>query len=508
VSRLRIDQLRWLPALAATAYVSTVLVRFADLAHARYWDSDAASSFVLAERLRGHGPVYIPHFGFWTSLWWLLATRHLPGHRQLWEGTGYAFALAGAGLLTWATARLAGRWAGVTAGATALVVGPFALQSLLTVNTHVSTPFTAALLAAYLVLLMRRRSIPLSAAVGLIAGANAASDPLLWIAGVAPFALAAAVLAAGTRRRDVVSHAGATLLLAVASAIATNVVMRGLGYHIVGTDLQPADLGDLPSNVVNLGRAIALVGGANYSLPGGYPQEPLRILLAALVFAGLAALLFATIRASSRHVDPLVRAFACFWSAAVMLLGGAFVLTAQAAAQGAGSANYLLTFSLAAGAGVALLAANSARGRVIAAVAVAVVGGINIASVAQGRGSPSPGTIGAYQHQLTRLLQEKGIRRGYAGFWDAASLTWQSRMRLIVSPVSPCGGELCGHRFFTISSWFRERPGRSFLIVDPLSGVGGAPPVASTAIGSYRFGPLRLYLFDYDLARHIRPPST
>jgi hypothetical protein len=508
VRHLRIDALRWLPALAATAYVSTVLVRFTDLVGSRYWDSDAASSFVLGERLRGHGPVYIPHFGFWTSLWWLLATRHLPGHRQLWEGTGYAFVPAGAGLLAWATARVAGRWAGVTAGATALVVGPFALQSLLTVNTHVSTPFTAALLAAYLVLLTQQRSVFLTVVVGLIAGANAASDPLLWIAGVAPFALAAAVLAAGTRERNLVAHAGATLLLVVASAVTTDLVMRALGYHIVGTDLRPAHLADLPSNVVNLGRAIALVGGANYSLPGGYPQEPFRIVLATLVFAGLAALLFSTLRASRRHIDPVIRAFSWFWSAAVILLGAAFVLTAQAAAQGAGSANYLLTFSLAAGAGVALFATRSTRRRVAIAVAVAVVGAINITSVAQGRGSPSPGAIGTYQQELTRLLQDKEIRRGYAGFWDAASLTWQSRMRLVVSPVTPCGQELCGHRFFTIASWFRERPGPSFLIVDPMSGVSAAPPVTRTAIGSYRFGPLRVYVFDYDLARHIRPPSA
>jgi hypothetical protein len=230
--------------------------------------------------------------------------------------------------------------------------------------------------------------------------------------------------------------------------------------------------------------------------------------LATLVFAGLAALLFSTLRASRRHIDPVIRAFLWFWSAAVILLGAAFVLTAQAAAQGAGSANYLLTFSLAAGAGVALFATRSTRRRVAIAVAVAVVGAINITSVAQGRGSPSPGAIGTYQQELTRLLQDKEIRRGYAGFWDAASLTWQSRMRLVVSPVTPCGQELCGHRFFTIASWFRERPGPSFLIVDPMSGVSAAPPVTRTAIASYRFGPLRVYVFDYDLARHIRPPSA
>jgi hypothetical protein len=496
---------RWLPALTAIAYVATVAVMFPELVHTLYWDTDAAGSLVLAERLRGDGPVYIPHFGFWTSLWWLLATRHLPAHRQLWEGTGYAFALAGAGLLGWATARVAGRWAGVTAAAAALVVGPVVLRQLLTVNFHVSTPFTAAVLAAYVVLLPQRRSLVLAAAVGLLAGLNAASDPLLWVAGVAPFAIAAAVLIATTRRRDLAAPAGVTLALTILSASATSALMRSLDFHIVGREFRLADLGDLPGHVLDLGRMIALLGGANYALPGGYPREPLRLLLALLVFAAVAAVLVSALKQVTRRSDPTATAYACFWAAATVLLGLGFVSTTQAAAQGAGSVYYLPTLALAAGAGTAMLAGGSPRAQLAAAVAIAVVGGANIAGVAQGRAGTPLGAIGTYQQPLLHLLERNGVTRGYAGFWDAQNITWQTGMRLLVAPVARCGRALCEYRFFTISSWYDERPGPSFLIVDPTTGfITEPPPVVSSAFASYRFGPLTVYLFRYDLARHIR----
>src|SRR5437588_3104780 len=131
--------LEWLPALTAVGYVAVVVARFPGLVRALYWNSDAASAFVFGGLLRGDGPVEIPRFGWWTSMWWLLATRDLPGHEYLWEITGYAFVLATAALLGWATYRVAGRWAGLAAAATVVVVGPKALTSLLTVNWHTST---------------------------------------------------------------------------------------------------------------------------------------------------------------------------------------------------------------------------------------------------------------------------------------------------------------------------------------------------------------------------------
>src|SRR5205823_2765618 len=116
-------------------------------------------------------------------------------------------------------------------------VGPYALRSQLTVIFHVVPPFTAAVLGAYLVTLRRPSSVVpgaiLAVLVGVVAGANAASDALLWVAGVVPFAIAAGVLYASTRRRDVAARAALTLAATVVSALVTSGVMHSLGYRVV-----------------------------------------------------------------------------------------------------------------------------------------------------------------------------------------------------------------------------------------------------------------------------------
>ena len=118
------SRLRWLPAVVGVAYVVTVAAVGPDLVHDLNWNTDISGPLALAERLRGDGAVSIPHFGTWTTYWFLLATRGLPGHENLWEALGYAFTVTAALLLGWATARVAGRWAGVTAGAAALSATP------------------------------------------------------------------------------------------------------------------------------------------------------------------------------------------------------------------------------------------------------------------------------------------------------------------------------------------------------------------------------------------------
>ena len=502
--------IEWLPALPAVAYVVLVAVRFPTLVRALYWDSDAAGAFVLGELLPGHGRVEIPRFGWWSSMWWLLATRGLPGHDQLWEGTGYVFALATVAFVGWATWRVAGSWAGVTAAAAAVVVGPKALISLLTVNFHASTPFTAAVLAAYLVVLARTRSWVLTVAVGVIAGVNAASDPLLWIAGIAPFALGAGVLAVATRRRDVAARAALVLVVTAMFAAATDIIMSSLGFHIIPVGLQLAHAADLVPNFIRLGKSIALLFGANHFFPGVYPSEPIRYAITLLAFAAVAAVLLTAVRVIVRRSEPTIRAYACYWATAVVLIGLAYSISSLGSGGGPGGGlNYMLTLAPAAGVGVALLAAGSATGRIAVSLAIAVVGAVNMASIAHGRAEEHV-SAETYGPPLIRLLERTGVTRGYGPFWDAHSLTWNSGMRLFVAPVQPCGAPygsaLCRMRFFTIQSWYDERPGPSFLIVDPAAGLAIQPPTTfGRPSNSYRLPPdITVYVYPYDLARHVR----
>jgi hypothetical protein len=346
-------------------------------------------------------------------------------------------------------------------------------------------------------------------AVGLLAGANAASDPLLWIAGIVPFALAAALLARTTRRIDVAVRAAITVGVTIVSAVATNLLMHGLGFHVVGLSTGLAPVHDLPANTLHLGRMVALLGGANYALPGGYPREPLRALLALLVLAAVVAPIVAAVKLTVHRAEPIAQAYACYWGAATVLLGIVFVITPNAAALGPDSMNYLLTLALAAGAGVALLAARSPRGQLAVALAVATVGSINIAGIVQGHAQIyATNPIRTYEPPLVRLLERKGVTRGYAGYWDAQNISWQSGMRLLIAPVQRCAAELCPYNFFTIRSWYEPHPGPTFLILDATNRfIPAAPGFVAGATASYRLGPLTVYLFDYDITRHFRLPA-
>jgi hypothetical protein len=103
--------------------------------------------------------------------------------------------------------------------------------------------------------------------------------------------------------------------------------MHGVGYRVVDLDRRLAPLRELPGNIVHLGRTAALLGGANYSFEPGYPREPLRALVAALVIVAIAAPVAAFVKLTLARAAPLQRAFACYWGAASVLLCASFVLT-------------------------------------------------------------------------------------------------------------------------------------------------------------------------------------
>jgi hypothetical protein len=492
--------LRWSAALAGAAYVAYVAVRWHDLVTNNNWDTDAVAKMVVAERLRGAGPVYIPHYGEWTTLLWMLATRWVSWHHDLWGVSGYAWMLAGAAVLAWATWRVAGLWSGVTAAAAMLVVGPFALRSYIaTTGAHTTSTVGAIVLAALLVLLVRRPRLLTAVAGGVFAGACAASDPLLWFGGVVPFAVAGALL---WRQRDFAVRAGALVVVAIVTGVVTNVVMHALDFHVEGLEASIASLRDLPHNVVHLVRESALLGGANYALPGAYPHEPLRAVVALLTLAAIAATLVAAFKL--RRADDTTRVFAVFWAAATVLLCLVFVATPNAVALGPKSMNYILTLAPAGAVGAVLLA-RSARAQALVAACVALVAVVNIASIHDGRGEIT-GVVALPQHadEIVRTLDAAGVRRGYAGYWDAQNLTWQTDMHLLVAPVKNCGDTLCPNNFFTIESWYRARGEPTFLLVDATLPLIHAPPFAKSAVAIRRFGPLTLYVFDDDIASRIR----
>jgi len=381
-----------------------------------------------------------------------------------------------------------------------LVVGPFALRSYLaTTGAHTTSTVAAIVLAALLVALVRSPRIALALAGGVFAGACAASDPLLWFSGIVPFAVAVVVL---RRRREFVVRAAALVVVALVTAVVTNTVMHALDFHVEGLGVSLAAARDVPHNVVHLARESVLLAGANYALPGGYPREPLRVLVALIAFAAFATPLVAAFR--SRRADDVTRGYALYWATAVVVLCAAFIGTPNATALGPKSLNYLLALVPAAGVGLALLA-RSARAQAFVAACIALVAVVNIASIHNGRAEVT-GVVALPQHttEIVRALDRAGARRGYAGYWDALNLTWQTDTHLVVAPVNNCADTLCPNKLFTISSWYAARGGPTFLLVDATLPLIHAPPYAKAAAQTLRFGPLTLYVFNRDIAYRFR----
>jgi len=499
-----------LAALTALAYIACVAVSFPRMVERLYWNTDAAGAFVIASLYHVHHTVVIPRFGWWTSLWWMLATRHLPGHVVIWEATGYVFVVLTAAFVGLATGRIAGRTAGTIAAACTIVVGPAALSQLVIVNFHTSTPFTAAVLSAYLVVLARTRSWLLTIAVGVLAAANTASDPILWIAGIAPFFVGTLVLTLLTRRRDVALRGLLVCGLTLVGVPTTDFVMRELRFHLVPATVQLASIGDLVKNFVKLGKSIAFVFGAKHYFPGVYPATALRYAITFAAFAGVGATLVAAARFLLRRSDPQRTAYACYWAVSALLVACAFWWTnigTGAGPQGFG-VSYLFTLIPATGAGVGLMTADSNVGSIVAAVAVALVGSVNMVAIVKTHRDSSFGAS-VYGPQIIHFLEQRGLKRGYAGYYDSQSLMWKSGLRLVTVSTYACadGVHLCKIGDFTIDSWFKQRPGPTFLIADPVQGMTFRPPPSfGRPTVTRHFGPQAVvYVFPRDvIAAHVR----
>src|SRR5258708_37747416 len=101
--------------------------------------------------------------------------------------------LAGAALAAGSVWQVAGRWAAGLTAVLLICAAPDTLHLLLSMTQHAPDWFCLALLAAFLVLLELRAAaprwavfVPLALVVGAIVGVNAASDPLVVIAGLVP----------------------------------------------------------------------------------------------------------------------------------------------------------------------------------------------------------------------------------------------------------------------------------------------------------------------------------
>ncbi len=531
----RLPRWAWWAALPLGVIYLILLAHQLDAAiRATNLDADAASGPVIGELFGAapaHANVVLGEFGWYATLLFELATKWLPAHRQLWVAAPYAMALAGAGLVAWSVWRVAGGWA---AGLTAVLLvcaSPATLRLQLSTTQHAPAWFCLALLGAFVVWLERHAAdarrlvlIALVLVVGTIVGVNAKSDPLVMIAALAPFALALIVARGRGDTRPLVTGA---------STVAVSAITWGITGGVMSALLVTSEPGLHPTKIVagvktvhNLTlwvRSVAVLGNGAVSGGSLTPRVALAALCAAVSIAAMVLLPWLGWRQlrgqiSSRG-DRARHALFAFWCSSAILLSLAFVFSD--APVDIHADRYLVGLLYAAAAvvpaAVALApAASPGRGRaaavVLAGTCVFALGAV----VSLARGVSSEGAefhtpiSAGVANEIARIAAREHLEVGYAGYWDAAPVTWATGFRVHVYPVAVCdqNARLCRFDLHFISSWYSPRPRTgSFLLTDARSSESVTVPTPDlgrpTAV--YRAGPIRMYTYPYDLAARIVP---
>jgi hypothetical protein len=518
---------RWAALPFGVVYLILLAIHFAQVTASTNLDADAVSAPVIGQLFASapaHASVVLGEFGWYASLLFELATKWLPLHRQIWEDAPYAMALAGTALTTWSVWQVAGRWAASLTAVLLICAAPDTLHLSLSMTQHAPDWFCVALLAAFMVLLERRaaalrwtRYVPSALAVGTILGVNAASDPLVVIAGLAPFALALVagyVWARGPNSARALQIGVAALAITVVAWMITAAAMSALNVTPEpGLDTTMlATSGQVAENVKLWWQSIAVLGNGNFFGADLSFTSGLAMACAALSSAAILLLL----RAGWREVRAAVTAsssapsrltFVVFWCSSAAVLSVAFLLSATPVDIHAD--RYLVGLIYAAAAVIPVIAAGRAltEAAALAGTCVFALGGvISMAQVTVARnteGFPPANVAG----RIALLAARDHLSIGYAGYWDAAPITWATNYRIQVYPVATCdqGAHLCRFDLHFISSWYTPRRGiGSFLLTDPsLANVPRPTPDLGRPTAVYHLGTITMYDYPYDLATKI-----
>jgi len=342
---------RWAAIPFGVLYLILLALHFRGVVVNANLDADAVSAPVIGE-LFGSAPasahVVLGEFAWYSTLLFELTTKWLPAHRQVWEVAPYAMALAGVALTAWSVWQVAGRFAASLTAVLLVCAGAPTLHLLLSMTQHAPDWFCLGLLAAFLVLLERRAAslrrlvlVPATVLVGLVVGINAASDPLLVISGLAPFALAViacSVLARGPDSSRAAIVAAATLVLVALAWAGTAIAMSALhvgpepGLHT--TALASAE--KIGANFRLWWQSVAVLGNGDFFGKQLTFTSGLAVVCAVLAIGAVVALprigwvALRGPRPAIRRVDaaPGGLAFFVFWCSSAMLLTASFLLSA------------------------------------------------------------------------------------------------------------------------------------------------------------------------------------
>ncbi len=515
-----------------------------------------------------HRDVVLGQMAWFSTLMFELGTRWLPMHREIWEAAPYAMALASAALIAWGLWRVAGRWAAAIGGVVVVCASPHTLQLLFSLNDHSPTWFSLTLLAGLLVLVQGPSAEPRVAGaragvqrpstrapgvlvsvlavvvVGAIVGANMASDSLLVAVGVLPALLAATVVRALWPARSSTRAWWLTVATVVVAGVA-DALTRALMRHdnvtmpagITHTGLAAGEA--VASNFKLWWQSIAVLGNGNFfgqllSFTSALQLACAALSLTAVVFLvpriawqelggtlrlrrvsgadGSAAGVAAAERPDRPGVGVTVVAqparivWCVFWGSSAVLLSVGFIVSATPI--DINSDRYLVGLIYAAAALVPLIAGSDIWRRVLVTGGAVVFAFTGLLTLIQGQATANTGNFPS-DHVLSEVAQvarREHLTVGYAGYWDAAPVTWASHFQVQVYPVQLCNNQLCQSPIHYISSWYLPRPHqRTFLISDPTQPIQ-APPVAELGkpIAVHQIDELTMYVYPYDIASRVQ----
>jgi hypothetical protein len=361
----------------------------------------------------------------------------------------------------------------------------------------------------------------LAVVVGTIVGVNAAADLLLTIAGLVPFVLAAVVSYLLARDPDSTRALQVTVLMLVVVGISWGITDAAMSAWNVGPqpgldNMSLAGVAQIGTNFRLWWQSIASLGNGDYFGRALSFSSGLAVVCAGLSIA--AVVLLPGIgwhelrrRATAKGL-PALRgrlAIVVFWCSSAILLTLAFLLSGLPLDRHAD--RYLVGLIYAVATVIPVFAARRSLTQAVALLGACVFALGGITSMLRGVYTRNterfPPT--SLAHQIASVAATHDLRYGYAGYWDAAPITWAAHLRVQVYPVSICdqGAHLCRFDLHVITSWYRPRPAiRSFLLVDPAHPLVSAPtPDLGAPTAIYHIGRIAMYVYPYDVASKIAP---
>jgi hypothetical protein len=512
------------PCTLFAGYLVMLIVAFPRLISWENADSDVASAYVLADAVsQGHtGHVVMSTQGSWVPLWYGLATHGLGFHRVLWEISPALLTLAAALLIGWSVSRVASRAAGALAIALMLAASPTALFLFTAAFFHNTTIPGVALLGAFLVWIANgsrsgRGVVIAVVALSIVVGTFMASDELLAVVGLVPFA--GVVLIHALRSRD---HALARPVMgltagSVAIALLTSAVMRSAGFSTTTPTLQFTrrflftHARWFVDGVLRFGNGLSVAPHSSVRTPLVVAAGVVTLAaFAAALWLGARSLVAPQRRTESAAVTPGARELhAAFWASSMVCAAIAYVVTTVASYP---TDRYFTVVVPALAATMPLLLRKRVTAWLIAAGAsIFIVASIvSLAADNEQNVIVIRGADVAYAKQIESVVRARGLSVGYTGYWNAASLDWSTRERLHVYPITDRFGPTQPMYLARADAWYRPRPHTpSYLILAPgdFDLRDQLPSDLPRPRSQVRIGPITVAIYPDDLAAHLHPTN-